>query len=87
MPPKLWLRTLVLSAVGATILSGCASSPALVDDLPNGRVKGDAEHVSVLGGRWEALPLAVAHCARFGTSAEFSRLDGDRAIFRCVKTQ
>lgn len=80
------LRIIAASGVALALLAGCASSPALVDDLPNGRVRGDATHVSVLGGRWEALPLAVAHCARFGLSAQFSKLEGDRSVFRCVRT-
>ncbi|MHB8285735.1 MAG: hypothetical protein ACYDD1_13800 [Caulobacteraceae bacterium] len=79
------LRRLAAAALTATLLAGCASSPALVDNLPNGRVQGDADHVSVQGGRWEALPLAVAHCARYGLSASFDRLDGDRSVFKCVK--
>ncbi len=78
------LRWLVLPSLAA-LIAGCASAPPLVDNLPNGRVRGDANHVSVAGGRWEALPLAVAHCARFGLSAEFERLDGDRAVFKCVR--
>jgi hypothetical protein len=79
------LGRLAAAAVAAALLAGCASSPALVDDLPNGRVHGDADHVSVQGGRWEALPLAMAHCARFGLSATFSKLDGDRSVFKCVR--
>jgi len=79
-------RLIAAAAMSTALLAGCASSPALVDDLPNGRVQGDADHVSVQGGRWEALPLAVAHCARFGLSAEFIKLDGDRSVFKCVRS-
>jgi hypothetical protein len=81
-------KTLALAAAAslATVLaSACAPSPPLVDNLPNGQVQGDAARVSVLGGRWESLPLAVAHCARFGLSAQFDRQDGDRSVFKCVK--
>ncbi len=70
----------------AVVLAGCSGSPPLVDHLSAGRVQGDADRVSVQGGRWEALPLAVAHCSRFGRSAQFDRLDGDHAIYRCVKS-
>jgi hypothetical protein len=76
---------LAAAIVAAALAQGCATSPPLVDKLPGGRVQGDAGHVSVLGARWESLPLAVAHCARFGLSAQFDHMDRDRSIFNCVK--
>lgn len=81
-------RTTIRAGLGAMtlalMLSSCADAPPMIDNLPNGRVRGDINEVSVQGGRWEALPLAVAHCARFSRSAQFVRLNGDRAVFRCV---
>ena len=75
------LAPLVLATLA---LTACANSPPLVDRLSDGRVQGDADRVSVIGGRLDSLPLAVAHCARFGRSAQFSRTDGGRSVFRCV---
>jgi hypothetical protein len=83
--PRTTVALLAAASLATALASACARSPPLVDNLPNGRVQGDAARVSVLGGRWESLPLAVAHCARFGLSAQFDRQDGDRSVFKCVK--
>jgi hypothetical protein len=76
-----WLTTLALAS---GLLAGCADQPPLVDRLSKGKVMGDQSQVSVEGGRLDALPLAVAHCARFGRSAEWSHADGDRSVYDCV---
>lgn len=68
----------------AAALAGCATDRPAIDRLPGGRVVGGAERVSVEGPRWDALPLAVAHCARFGRSAEFDHAEAGRSVFRCV---
>ena len=72
-------------ALALVLLAGCASDqPPVVDRLAGARVRGDADRVSVLGGRLDALPLAVLHCARYGRSAQFDRTEGDRSVFRCL---
>ena len=65
-------------------LAGCAGQAPLIDRVSDGRVRGDATHVSIQGGRLDTLPLAVAHCARYGRSARWSHPDGDRAVYDCV---
>ena len=83
MRAPLWLILLTLG--------GCAEgfgAGGLSDRLAgSGRVRGDAEEVVVTGfeSRVEALPLAVAHCSRFGRSAQFDRRQETGAYrFRCV---
>ena len=76
-----WVALLVTSTVA---LAGCADQPPLVDRVSKGQVQGDASHVSVQGGRIDALPLAVIHCARYGRSAQWSHSDGDRSVYDCV---
>ena len=66
------------------VLTGCSGQTPLIDKVSDGRVQGDAEHVSIAGGRLETLPLAVAHCARYGRSARWAHADGDRSIYDCV---
>ena len=79
------MRGLVLLAVGTAMLAGCADTSG-PSDSPSRRVEGDASSASILGGRLDALPLAIAHCARFGRSAQWSHADGDRSVYDCVKT-
>jgi hypothetical protein len=78
------LTRITIVALTAALLAGCAENRPAIDHLPGGRVVGDAERVSVAGPRWDALPFAVAHCARFGRSAQFDRAEGERSVFRCV---
>ena len=47
-------------------------------------MQGDSAQVSIEGGRLDALPLAIAHCARFGRSAQWSHADNDRSVYDCV---
>ena len=82
-------RSRVVAAAGNSLalvaLAGCATGQApVVDRLSGDRVRGDADHVSVLGGRLDALPLAVLHCSRYGRAAQFDRLDGDRSVYDCL---
>ena len=65
----------------AALVAGCASAPAADGER---RVIGDANQVSVQGGRLDALPLAIAHCARFGRAAQWGHTDGDRSVYACV---
>ena len=70
------------------MLTSCASSQPrgapLIDHVGAGNVRGDAEQVSVEGGRVDALPLAVFHCAHYHRSAQFVHTDGKRSVFNCV---
>lgn len=80
----------VIAALCALVVAGCASggtgSSPLIDHLSDGRVKGDADQVSVAGGRVDALPLAVFHCARYHRAAQFARTEGARSVFNCVRS-
>ncbi len=78
------LRGLALLAGTAVLLTACADQPPLVDRVSKGQVQGDASRVSIQGGRLDALPLAVIHCARYGRSAQWSHTDGDRSVYDCV---
>jgi hypothetical protein len=78
------MRWVLMLGLTGALLAGCAGQTPLIDRVSDGRVAGDAEHVSIQGGRLDALPLAVAHCARFGRSAEWSHADGDRSVYTCV---
>ncbi len=71
------LHKVLLLAGAALTLAACADQPPLVDRVSKGQVQGDAARVSIQGGRIDALPLAVIHCARYGRSARWSHSDGD----------
>ncbi len=78
------MRRVGLLALTAVAIAGCANSPPLVDRVSDGRVQGDASRVSIEGGRLNALPLAIAHCARYGRAAQWGHPDGDRSVYTCV---
>lgn len=80
------------NASGAMLLAlslgaaGCAgSSPGLLGQAAD-RVRGDADGAVVAGmeSRVDAYPLAIAHCARFGRSAQFVARVPSGHRFRCV---
>jgi hypothetical protein len=75
---KVWLGVLAL------VLCGCADSSPLIDRAAGGKLHGDADHVDIAAGRLDALPLAIAHCARYGRSAQWSHADGDHSVYDCV---
>ncbi len=77
------MRWMTLAAGVSLVLAGCADGPT-PDGAPR-RVQGDADQVSILGGRLDSLPLAIGHCARFGRSAQWSHAEGDRSVYACVK--
>ena len=69
------------------VLSACASAQEQVlDKLVGDRVQGDASQVLVSGadGPADALPLAIAHCTRFGRAAQFRSREADKLAFACV---
>ena len=77
--------TIVAAGLTAMVLAGCAGeNKPVVDHLSNGRIQGDADHVSVEGGRLDSLPLAVLHCSRYGRSAQFARSENGRSVYNCV---
>ena len=78
------LRSVALLVTSTVALAGCTGQPPLVDRVSKGQVQGDAGRVSIQGGRIDALPLAVIHCARYGRSAQWSHSDGDRSVYDCV---
>ena len=77
-------RGLALIVGAAVLLAACANQPPLVDRVSKEQVLGGAERVSIQGGRIDALPLAVLHCARYGRSAQWSHAEGDRSVYDCV---
>ena len=79
--PMRWVAVLALAG---GVLAGCADQPPLIDRVSKGKVMGDASQVSVEGGRLDALPLAIAHCARYGRSAQWSHEADDRSVYDCV---
>ena len=65
-------------------LAGCASASP-IERLLGGHAEGDADGVVVLGLRGlDALPVAVAHCARFKKDAERRGRDPRGASYACV---
>ena len=78
------MRRIALLALTGAMFAGCADQPPLIDRVSRGKVEGDSNQVSIAGGRLDALPLAIAHCARFGRSAQWSHSDGDRSVYSCV---
>ncbi len=51
------------------------------------RVVGNESYVTVsnVWNEMDALPLADKHCAQYGKSARFTHMEGNRAIYDCVK--
>lgn len=78
------MRWVAVLALTGGLLAGCAGQAPLIDRVSRGKVLGDSSQVSVEGGRLDALPLAIAHCARYGRSAQWSHADGDRSVYDCV---
>ena len=78
------LRGVALIVGAAVALAGCADQPPLVDRVSKGQVQGDGSRVSIEGGRLDALPLAVIHCARYGRSAQWSHSEDGRSVYDCV---
>ena len=78
------MRWVGLIALTGGLLAGCADQTPLIDRVSKGKVQGDATQVSVEGSRLDALPLAVAHCARFSRSAQYNRAEGERSVYDCV---
>lgn len=75
----------------ALLTNGCAGSLAGSDahiypGLFGQNVVGNETYVTVgnVYNEIDALPLAEAHCAKYGRSAHFARMEPARAIFDCV---
>jgi hypothetical protein len=72
-------------------LAGCAGSLAENDahiypGLFGQNVAGNETYVTMSNvyNEIDALPLAEAHCAKFGKAAHFNHMEAARAIFDCV---
>lgn len=72
-------------------LGGCAGSLAgndahIYPGLFGQHVAGNETYVTVSNvyNEMDALPLADAHCAKFGKAAHFNHMEPIRAIFDCV---
>ena len=82
------MRVWAMSATVALLLGGCGSTGFALGQRATApdRVRGDAEGVRVFGmdSRVDAYPLAIAHCARFGRSAQYAGRAERGHAFRCV---
>ncbi len=71
-------------------LVGCASNEN-AHIYPFGffgqRVVGNENYVTVsnVWNEMDALPLAERHCAQYSRSARFTHMEGNRAIYDCVR--
>ena len=71
----------------SVLLSGCAAAgEQLLQRAIGGHVSGDASQALVqdMPSAADALPLAIAHCTRFGKKAQFARRAGQDHLFRCT---
>src|SRR6516225_5991538 len=71
-------------------LATCGSPDARIyPGLFGQNVVGNEAYVTVSNvyNEMDALPLAEAHCAKFGKSARFNHMEPIRAIFDCVPHQ
>jgi hypothetical protein len=75
-------------------LAGCAGSFAGSDahiypGFFGQNVVGNEVYVTVSNvyNEMDALPLADAHCAKFGRAARFNHMESIRAIYDCVPRQ
>lgn len=78
----------------ALMTSGCAGSLAgndahIYPGFFGQHVVGNETYVTVSNvyNEIDALPLAEAHCAKFGLAARFQKMEQIRAIFDCVPRQ
>lgn len=75
------------------LCAGCSSiagTDGNVYGSPFGqRVSGNETYVTVsnVWNEMDALPLAEAHCAKFGASARFNHMERARAIFDCLRAR
>jgi gamma-glutamylcyclotransferase (GGCT)/AIG2-like uncharacterized protein YtfP len=69
-------------------LGACASQDAhIYPGFFGQRVVGNVYvTVSNVWNEMDALPLADKHCAQYSRSARFTHMEGNRAIYDCVKS-
>jgi len=74
--------------LGAAIaLASCAKSERnIYGGLVGQGVVGNKNYVTIsnVWNEMDALPLAEKHCAVYGRSAKFNKMEGHRSIFDCV---
>jgi hypothetical protein len=70
-------------AASGLIAAGCGSP---VDLLTGGRVKGDAQSVTVVADSApQAAPMALAHCSHYGLATRYDReLEGGVYRYLCI---
>ena len=77
-------------ALCAFSLTGCASDANIYPlGLFGQRVVGNDVYVTIsnVWNEMDALPLADEHCRKYGKSARFNKMEQQRAVFDCVKSQ
>jgi hypothetical protein len=77
-------------ALSALSLTGCASDANIYPlGLFGQRVVGNDAYVTIsnVWNEMDALPLADGHCRKYGRSARFNKMEQQRAVFDCVKSQ
>jgi hypothetical protein len=81
------MRLVTVVFLASAILSGCAADAHIYPGLFGQRVVGNENYVTVsnVWNEMDALPLADAHCAKYGKSARFTHMEDYRAIYDCVK--
>jgi len=74
--------------IGAILAVGaCAASDAnIYGGFIGQRVVGNKNYVTIsnVWNEMDALPLAEPHCSKYGRSALFKKMEGQRAIFDCI---
>ena len=77
---RIWPLGLILA------LSACAEDAHIYPGLFGQRIVGNEAYVSVsnVWNEMDALPLADAHCHKYGKAARFTRMEGTRAIYDCM---
>ena len=81
------MSRLVLVLLMAASVCGCAQvGGAALRRAVGDRMVGDSQSVLVRDApsRLDALPLAVAHCSRFGKAAQYASTDAAGVHFACV---
>lgn len=70
-----------LASIAALSLAACATTPAGYANVSGNAV---SVIVSNVWNQADALPLAEAHCQKYGKSAQFRAIDNHHASFDCV---
>lgn len=80
------MRTLIVVIFGL-LISSCETYDAKIyPGLIGQKIVGNKNYVTIsnVWNEMDALPLAEGHCVRFKRSALFDKMEGNRAIFKCI---